>query len=468
MVNTLGERPLNAAWPTYVGVNMRSLRNRQRLSFGAIVAGLLLCAGCPSGDDVDPNEPHAMGVIGIGEAHASTGGTASSSVVASFVPDAAGMAPTCSTEVAGCYIPARPDCGGTCGEDEACGFDSNCGSVCNRICDADCGSGEECYFPTPDAPACRARLSFAAGAIALSGTTTPVTLFPPYAFDGVDEGSLFLDGAQLTATAVGANAVGYEAFNETFTATRLLRTQPALHELGLVDVFGSADVPVRWIAGEDEIKIAATVTSIYGTTQTITCEANDASGAFDLPRSAIDVALDGEPLDRMAIAVTRSRVDTTYGIATVGSIPGETIQPTGWLELRTSSTESTSFEGCEGDELLCSNECVDTANSNQHCGDCDNSCASGDYCSGGTCAGTTSCNACVNEASTTGSCMALYDSCTNTPACSTLRTCLNNCATQECVNQCFDDNPDGAGIYNNWVGCICNTACGTQCQDSCF
>jgi len=450
---------------------MWSLVKQQRSAFGALIAGLVLCAGCPAGDDVvDPNEPHALGVISIGEAHASTGGTASASVGTVFMPDAAGQANAgaCSVEVAGCYIPQRPDCGGTCGDDEACGFGPDCGSVCARICDADCGSGEECYFPTPDAPACRLRQSFDAGAIAISGTTTPVTLFPPYSFDGVDEGSLFLDGAELTATAVGASTAGYDAFAETFTATRLLRSQPPLHELGLIDVFGDGDVPIQWIAGDDVVKIAATVTSIYGTAQTITCEADDASGRFDLPRAAIDAAIDGEPLDAMTVAISRQRTTMAYGIPTVGSIPGEVVQPIGWLELTTTSTETTSFEGCEGDELLCSNECVDTNNSTEHCGECGNDCASGDYCSSGTCAGSSACSTCINEESTTGSCATLYNTCTNTPACANLRSCNNACTTQDCVNQCFKDHADGVDLYNDWVGCICNSACNTECFDSCF
>ena len=448
---------------------MRFLKQRNAGPLAALVAAILLCTGCPSGDDIDPNEPHALGMISIGEAHASSGGTASASVTAQFVPDAAAMAPTCAVEVtAGCTIAARPECGGTCGDDEVCSFDGACDSACTRICDADCDDGEECYFPTPDAPACRARQSFDSGAIALSGTTTPVTLFPPYSFDGVDEGSLFLDGAELSVTAMGATGAGYGSFTDSFTATRLLRSQPALHELSLVDIFGSGEVPVQWLPGSDQIRIAATVTSTTGTSRTITCEADDPSGRFDIPRAAIDAALDGETLDAMTIAITRSRSETHYGIATVGSIPGETVQPTGWLELTTSSTETASFTGCEGSEQLCGDECIDVTYSDDNCGECGNACASGDYCSAGTCSGATACNGCINEASTTGTCAALYDNCTNTPACADLRGCLNGCSTQDCVNQCFTDHDAGRDAYQSWANCICNNACTTECNDACF
>ena len=36
--------------------------------------------------------------------------------------------------------------------------------LARKLCDARCGADEECYFPSPDAPSCRKRETFDAGA----------------------------------------------------------------------------------------------------------------------------------------------------------------------------------------------------------------------------------------------------------------------------------------------------------------
>ena len=444
------------------------------LAFAARVL-MLACAisfttGCPSGDDDDvPDGPHALGVITIGEVHASSGGTSSASVVAGFVPDAAEVAPTCTRQVAGCELPDPPDCGGPCGANEACAHDSGCQSVCRRICDAQCGAGEECYFATFDSPACRPRQTFDAGTITLTGTTTPVTLFPPYGFAGVEEGSLFLDGAELIATATGANTAGLAGFEQAFTATRLLRTQPPLHQLGLLQVFGTGDIPIQWIAGDDEVRITATITPTAGATRVITCTAVDGDGRYDLPRAAIDAVLDGAGLDDISIAVTRHKSKMAYDLATLGELAGRLVQPTSWLEVSTTSTESAAFAGCDGDEQLCTDACVDTSYDNANCGGCGDACAASDFCQQSTCSGPAACDSCVNTVSSgNGTCAASYNACTNDAACQALRTCLNACPTNECVQTCFADHPEGQAGYSAWVDCICNVGCDPECQDACF
>lgn len=431
----------------------------------------MLLTGCPAGDsEPDPSEPHALGVISIGESHASSGGTASASLSASFVPDAAGMVNpgACTREVAGCQLPVNPDCGGTCGEDQVCSFDGACASVCTRICDAECGPSQECYFPAPDSPACRERRSFDAGSLAFSGTTTPVTLFPPYAFDGVDEGSLFIDGSQITVQATGAVTAGYEPFEASFSATQLLRTNPPLHQLGLTEVFGTADISVQWIAGDDDIQVSASVRGKDGTLGSLTCPANDADGAFAIPRAAIDAALDGDTLDRISIAVTRRRTEMAYGIGTTGDLVDVVVQPTGWLELSTHSTETAELEGCQGAEELCGNMCIDTDWSDDNCGACGNDCGI-ETCRNGTCSGTASCNTCVNDSSSgNGGCASAYNNCTNDADCAALRTCIGNCTTAGCNQECANSHPDGINLYNSWVGCICNQECTDACYEACF
>lgn len=428
-----------------------------------------LLAACGGGGGDPPTGPHALGAITIGEAHASTGGSATASVAAGFAPDAdgAGVARECSREVAGCRIAETPDCGSTCGADEHCTFDADCGSVCERNCDAQCGAGEECYFPTPDSPACRARQTFDAGVISITGTTTPVTLFPPYEFDGVDDGSLYLDGAELTFTAAGATGAGYEAFEQTLTATHLLRSDPPLDQLGVVAVFGSGDIPIDWTAGEDDIKIAAALTGVDGSFASVTCDADDSAGHFDFPREAIDAALDGAGLDRVSIAITRSRTKSIYDVATVGELPRTTIQPTGWLELATSSSESATFEGCDDGQQVCDDACIDTSSDRANCGDCDHACPGVDICVQSTCSGTTSCNACVEDASTGGACTSAYNACTNNTECNAFRTCVQGCTTSTCQQNCANAHPDGLDLYNAWGSCICNTACDLECQAAC-
>jgi hypothetical protein len=442
--------------------------NSHKASF--VCASFVALAACGGGGGGPPAGPHAIGSVTIGEHHSSTGGAATASVSAGFAPDADGPAapaPECSLEVAGCRIALTPDCGGTCGADELCRFDAQCGSVCERICDAQCGAGEECYFPTPDSPACRARQTFDAGAITITGTTTPVTLFPPYSFDGVEDGSLFLDGAELTITAAGAIAAGYEAFEETMTATSLLRSDPPLDQLGLLDVFGTGDVPVGWIAGEDDIEIGAALIGVAGKVASVSCDAPDGDGGFAIPREAIDAALGGEALDSMSITIARSRTKARYDVGTVGELPGTEIQPTGWLELATVSTESATFEGCADGEQVCGAACVDTGSDPDNCGDCAAACPGSDGCASGTCSGPISCNACAEDASTGGACTAAYNTCTANPECNAFRTCLGGCQNSTCAQMCAQMHPDGLDDYNAWGSCICNTACDLECLSAC-
>jgi len=445
---------MNTHAPSFVSACLLS-------SFAALI-------GCGGGGP--PSGPHAYGALSIGESHPSTGGSATASVGTGFAPDAdgpGGVAPECVFEVAGCTLAMQPDCGGTCGVDERCTFAHDCGSVCERICDATCGPTEECYFPTPDSPACRARQSFDAGAITISGTTTPVTLFPPYSFDGVEDGSLFIDGADLTVTAAGAATAGYAPFTESFTATSLMRSSPPLHQLGVVDVFGSGDIPVSWVAGSDDVEITASVTAKDGHIGGLTCKADDGAGHFDVPREAIDAALEGGVLDQVAITIRRSKTRMVYGLETTGDLPGEVIQPTGWLELATVSTESASFEGCADGEQVCGDACIDTASDARNCGACNHTCPTGDGCLSSTCSGPASCNSCVGNGTAGGTCSAALSACTGDAACSALRTCIAGCADNACVQTCVNNNSAGLDLYRAWVTCICDDACTLECASAC-
>jgi hypothetical protein len=409
-----------------------------------------------------------MGSIVVSEAHAVTGGTASSTVAASFIPDAATLPAKCTQTVAGCELALVPDCGGTCGDHMACGFDTSCTAKCQRICDAQCSATQECYFPTATTSACRDRQSFDAGTLTLSGTTTPVTLFPPYSFAGVSTGSLYADGAALGVVASGASTAGYTSFTESFSATHVFRTSPGLDKLGISDVFGAGDLPIAWTPGEDDITITATTTSSTGVPATLTCKGDDKSGKFALPRQAITAALKGKSLKTLTVSVTRSKTQATYDIATMGMLSGEDIQPTGWLEASTSSTETTSFAGCENNQTVCGNTCVDTQSSAANCGSCGNACASGDTCDNGTCAGASACNSCVMSASTgAGACASAANACTANADCSALKTCLEACTDSTCSQNCANAHMTGLTIYNSWSNCICQTGCTTECASEC-
>lgn len=432
-----------------------------------------LAPGCGGGSgDGIPDGPHALGAVSLGEAHATSGGAAVASVSASFAPDADGPGASpvaCTRTVAGCELPLVPDCGGTCAVDQFCGFDDGCAPTCHRLCDAACAEGEECYFPSPDAPSCRQRQSFDAGSITIAGGTTPVTLFPPYAFAGADQGALFVDGAGLTVTASGAASAGYAPFSAEFTATAVIRSQPPLDQLGITAVFGADDVPVRWVAGADQIRIAATVTGSDGKVASLACPASDPTGSYDLPREALDAALGGAALAQLTVAIQRTRVETRYDLATTGELSGITVQPVGWLALTTSSTESTVFEGCGGTEVVCGEACVDVTSDGTNCGECGHDCPGSEACEQGTCFGVASCNACIAaQSSGGGACAAASSACDGNPACAELKSCIAGCAGSSTCNQaCATSNPDGIDDYNAWGGCLCNTGCSIECLEVC-
>jgi hypothetical protein len=167
----------------------------------------------------------------------------------------------------------------------------------------------------------------------------------------------------------------------------------------------------------------------------------------------------------LSLAVTRTDKRSIYDLATKGSIAGVEIQPTGWLELSTSSTESATLQGCSGDEQVCGNTCVDVTRSEQNCGSCGHACGGQDVCEQGTCSGANACTTCINASSGSGG---TCGQCTANAACNTLRACIQNCTDSTCQNQCATTAGQPAvEVYNQWAGCICNTACDPECQSEC-
>jgi len=331
--------------------------------------------GGDGGDDTGmlPEEDHALGTIVLAERHQSASATATGSVSASFIPDAAAVGQGCSEVVAGCEVSVVPDCPTGCGDGQYCGFDDTCTSSCLDICDASCGNDEVCYFAAPGQAACRDREDFDAGSLTFTGTTAPITLLPPYALDGLDTGSPFPPGGQVAVAASGAVAAGFDAFSADFSATTLIQTQ--LDAITLSEAYGNADLPVEWAAGSDDATITVAVTGIKGQSGTVTCPADDAAGSFSVPRDALRAAVDEQTVAGLSVTVSRRRTEIVTGLTTVGQLLYADVQPVGWLELTSVSSESHTIEGCNFGEAVCDDECVDVFFSEEHCGGCNQPCA---------------------------------------------------------------------------------------------
>ena len=338
--------------------------------------------GDDGGDDGAPSEPHARGTIVLGESHLPQSANSSPIVSASFVPDFLAQPEVCGTEVAGCFVQTLPDCAGQCELDEFCTFDGGCASTCQRICDLACGDDEVCYFPVADNPACKRIEYFDAGALNFLGTTVPVTLFPPYQFAGDVTGALFVPGSEITVNATGATEAGFEPFEESFTATTYM--DASVEDLGLEQIYGAGAVPVSWEAGGDDVRITVTVTGLSAGYGTITCDADDGAGSFDVPREAIAAALPEEDLAGMALAIERRRSEMRMGLSTKGELLEHTVQPVGWLELVSTSVESVTLTGC-GNLAYCDGECIDVTYDDQNCGGCGDACGASSYCDYGEC-----------------------------------------------------------------------------------
>ena len=331
-------------------------------------------AGESGGDDGPPAGPHALGRIAIGEVHSAHGGASTPMVTATFVPNTEAAPATCAVDVGSCRVLQVPECEAGCDSDEYCAFDAACVSTCLPICDAPCDDGEVCYFPTPGTAACKTIESFDAGALEFSGTTVPLTLFPPYAFAGEQGGALFLSGADLSLRASGASGAGFSAFERSFTATSLLLGR--LDEIDTADAYGEGPMPVSWTPGVDDVTVEVSVAGLGGSFGTVVCEADDAAGTTVVPREAMRAALDPDDvLSAVTVTLRRTKSETHHDLTTTGSLSDTTVEPVGWLELSTFSAEQVSVEGCGFGELVCGSDCVDVLSSNIHCGGCDQPCA---------------------------------------------------------------------------------------------
>lgn len=360
----------------------------------------------PAGED---QSPHALGTIVLGESHVSGSSSVSPLVTVSFVPDAAAVK-KCATPIAGCELQAIAKCATPCGAEEVCALDpATCAPKCQKVCtSASCNKKPE---------------SFDAGPVAFSGTTTAITLFPPYAFQADLKGAPFLNGAEIRVQASGAANAGFEKFDEKFTATELLQTSPSLADLATGAVFGTGPLPVSWVAGKDRV-----VVSLVGEGGSVECKADDKAGRLDVAREAVRAAIGGGT--NVTVAVRRERTEVSKGHKTRGSLSAGVVQAAGWLELTTKSTETASFS-----------------------------------CSGAECTSGQTCNECTQQ----GACKAEYDACATDATCPALSACLDACVDSACRTACFTQYPDpGARSKNGALfRCQCTTGCAAQCSAEC-
>lgn len=358
--------------------------------------------------NAEENVAHALGVIVLGETHASGASTAHGIVSVSFMPDAATVR-SCTRVIAGCELTLLPKCSTACGTGEVCAMDASCTPKCQ---------------PTA-APAKES--SFDGGPIAIAGATTPLTLYPPYASASPADGAPFLAGAQLRVQGSGALAAGFEKFEETFTATQFLQASPPLAQLPRSTVWSEASLPVTWAPGKDAVSV-----TVAGAGGSLRCKADDAKGRFDVPREVIKTALGPAPANNLTLTLARERIEIKKGHKTKGQLPNVSIQPVGWLSLGTTSVESASFQ-CTDDE----------------------------------CTGTVPPTSCQN--CRTSLCKTEFDACTADATCPMLRTCLDACSDSSCRNACFAKWPDPVAKTKNGAlyKCQCVITCTTECAADC-
>jgi hypothetical protein len=428
--------------------------------------------------DEDPatQPPHSLGTIVLGESHGASGSSLSTPIVtATFSPDAA-LGKSCKTKLAGgCEIVSAPKCtkstttGTGCLTNEACVFDDGCTAVCKAFststttCETGCDADEVCKV-TGTTASCVKVQTFDAGPIAFSGTTTTITLFPPYRFATTGQGAPFLGGAQIQVQAQGALEAGFEKFDEKFTATTFVQTDPPLGKIPRATVFGSGAIPVGWAPSAASTSDAVIVT-VAGSGGTATCKVKDTAAKFDIPRAVVKAA-QGEMAESSApvsISITRQRKELHKDKKAKGELALTKVVPEAWLELVTQSSETASFQGCTSSgQSLCGDTCTDTRIDVKNCGACGKSCTAAQTCSSGVCTGSTaSCVSCKTNAKA-GACSSQSSNCELDANCSNLSFCVAQCTTASCVTTCNSNYPSGVSRFAALKSCW-----DTQCASAC-
>lgn len=433
-------------------------------------------------DDPAKQPPHSLGTIMLGEMHGSGASSKSTPIVSAiFLPDAM-LGRSCKKKLdASCELVEAPKCtkvsgtGTGCNSNEVCTLDNTtCTATCKpyAVCKTTCGADEVCKptggsSTTGTTGTCEKIETFDAGPLAFSGTTTSITMFPPYKFESTGQGAPFLGGAELHVQASGAIEAGFDKFDEKFTATTFLQTTPGLSKIPRGVVFGTGPLPIAWAPSTDTIVI-----NVSGAGGTATCKVKDALGKFDIPRSVVKAAQgDGTSsttsTSSLSISVARQKRDVKKDKHAKGTLSSTTVNPDGWLELVTLSTETASFQGCASSQQLCNDVCTDVTYDRNNCGSCGNVCSTGS-CYNGTCSsgssgssGGTSCTTCRSNAQA-GTCSSSYNSCYSNNDCYSIAYCAKSCTTASCVANCEATYPAGKSLYAPLKSCL-SSACSSSC-----
>lgn len=434
-------------------------------------------------DDPALQPPHSLGTIVLGEAHSAGTSKSTPIVSATFIPDAL-LGKACTKKLNdACTIAEVPKCTKVtssstgCNSNELCSFDTSCKAVCKpmAVCETSCEADEVCKATGTGTSGtgtangtCVKVGSFDAGPLAFSGTTTSITMFPPYSFEGTGSGAPFLGGAELHVQASGATDAGFEKFDEKFTATTFLQTTPSLSKITRDKVFGTGALPVAWAPANDTILI-----TVSGAGGSATCKVQDSLGKYDVPRSVIKAAQgDGTTSSSgssISLSVARQRKEVKKDKHAKTSLDMLTVQPDGWLELITLSTESASYQGCSSGQDMCGDTCTDVTYDSQNCGACGNKCSVGQSCYNGACSGGsssgtggTSCTTCRSNAKV-GSCSTYNTTCNADSSCNNLSYCASSCTTASCISSCESSYPAGVTKWNPLKSCLssyCSSSCG--------
>ena len=165
----------------------------------------------------------------------------------------------------------------------------------------------------------------------------------------------------------------------------------------------------------------------------------------------------------LSLSVARQRSETKKDKKAKGPLASMEVQPEGWVELVTLSTESTTFQGCVKGVSICGTSCVDLQKDSKNCGECGKTCGTGTICAVGKCQDpTVACNACV-DATKTATCKATWDACTADAECSALETCYVGCTDQTCIQKCRTLHPTGQAKAQAFANCALN-ACTNTCR----
>jgi hypothetical protein len=434
------------------------MRSSQVVATGLVAFAFACATNVSTMDPLADTSVRAQGTITLSASHSPGSSTVTPGVAVSFVPDTSSIITACGqTDIASCTVTQAPDCKTLgCGIGDACGWDDSCNAACIPACTLSCGQGQKCNRDGNGNQSCVAIQTFDAGPIAISGGTMPITVYPPYGWKGTDE------GASLRVQAQGPVGAGFASFDLSFQATTLMEANPPLDQLDLGTFFGSDDVMLGWVPGNDRVYV-----NLQGANGSARCVARDTLGAFSLPRDVINAVTTAD-VQAVTLSLERVRLDRHQDAKTVGTLDNQTIQPHAWIDVATTSTESISLQACKSPQTSCGTKCVDTQSDPNNCGSCGNSCGTGS-CYQGSCQTTSggSCTTCQAQAdSSSGMCASEYASCTGT--CKSLLTCVMGCSgNTTCAQNCYSMYSSGMTPFQSYFSCLCGSACSSECATQC-